>query len=604
MALECVERWNDASFIPFLETLVFKKKWLEEYKESIVKRLIMCEIEGDSKSESAECIQLNGKEGNVNETHSKDVFVLDVLCDENGFAAVPFDLSGQEGAVVYVDWHDGGEGNLEELTDKSSSLKCIHRYAEPKTMHRIEVFSPDWSRVCICGVDSDYCPNAIYPPQSFAGIMARCHWHLKSPLPPLKGTAVVEAVQPKKNSFIWNPEFREGTMDSAMTLFFQIEELPEDLFSKNLAASFNGTFARCLLNCPIPNGIFRNQTEAESFDSCFKSCSFSSDFPEWVFQDCTKAQIFHKVFANSTLSSIPEGMFYGCAAAKNYGGAFSGTHIKELPKTGLFSHSPEAECFDACFYKCRYLESAPNRLFSGTSASSFHLCFAQCTDLESIGDIFAHCESAENFSLCFSGCENLSTVPSNLFLSCRNAQTFHKCFENCTSLTAIGYDFFKGPSEAAEDFSFVFQGCTGITRIPDKLFDGCAYATTFAGAFEDCRSLEIVPMNVFRGCRDAESFERTFAKCSSLHAVDVNLFSWVKWAENFRECFDGCASLVNASLRIDSEHVKNAEGFYPMRLRSRRDEILSVCVPFNSTTWSSFRDAQPVKGWQIETYSA
>ena len=109
-------------------------------------------------------------------------------------------------------------------------------------------------------------------------------------------------------------------------------------------------------------------------------------------------------------------------------------------------------------------------------------------------------------------------------------------------------------------------------------------------------------MNVFRGCCDAESFERTFAKCSSLHTVDVNLFSWAKWAENFRECFDGCASLVNASLRIDSEHVKDAEGFYPMRLKSRRDEILSVCVPFNSATWSSFRDAQPVKGWQIETY--
>ena len=542
-------------------------------------------------------------EKNMVENLSKDVLVLDVLCDGNGFAAVPFDLAGQEGAVVYVDWHDGGEGNLEELNEKSSSMKCIHRYAEPKTMHRIEVFSPDWSKVCICGVDSDYEPRAIYPQQSFAGIMARCHWHLKSPLPPLKGTAVVEIAEAGQAAFEWKPDIREGTMDSAMTLFYQIEELPEDLFSKNLAASFNWTFARCLFNCPIPSGLFKNQTEAESFASCFRHCVFSGDFPEWIFQDCSKAQNFHKVFAHSNLASVPEGMFYGCAEARNYGGAFSDTRIKELPKTRLFSHSPLAECFESCFYGCDSLKSAPDGLFSGTSAASFYMCFAHCRKLESIGDIFAHCGSAESFNLCFSGCEKLSTVPSNLFLTCDEARTFHKCFENCTSLTSIGYDFFKGVSKTAEDFSFAFQGCTGITRIPDKLFEGCFSAETFAGTFEDCRSLEIIPGNVFKDCPNAKSFERTFAKCSSVHTVGVNLFSWAKWTENFCECFDGCASLVDASLRIDAEHVNDAEGFYPLRLKSRRDEILSVCVPANSKTYASFRDAQPAKGWQIERYS-
>ena len=606
MALECVERWNDASFIPFLETLVFKKKWLEEYKESIVKRLIMCEIEGDSESDSAECIQLNGKEGKMNETHSKDVFVLDVLCDENGFAAVPFDLTGQPDAVVYIDWHDGEAGKLEELNEHSSVLGCTHRYAEPKTMHRIELSSPDWSKVCICGVsNASEDSSESYPAMSFAGIMSRCKWHFKSPLPPLKGTSVLKLDEGwQEKSFEWKPEIREGSMDCAMTLFHCIEEVNEDVFSENKASSFSETFRHCIFGCSIPSGLFKGQSKAESFAMCFDGCVFKDGgaFPEWLFQDCSKAESFFRTFASSNLSFIPEGMFYGCDSVEIYAGAFAKTQIESLPRM-MFVHSSNAFNFNMCFYGCEKLTKVPDKVFAGTSAKSFFMCFANCSGIEDVKDAFDECTEAEDFSCCFMGCSKMRFVPVNVFWSCTKAKTFHRCFEGCRSLTSIGYDFFKGMSEV-EDFSFTFKGCTDICKIPDKLFCGCGKAETFAGTFEDCRSIEMLPNALFKDCVAAVNFERTFAKCSSIHTVDVNLLSWAENAENFCQCFDGCASLKDAVLRIDAKNVSNANGFYPRRVKGHSNEVLSVYVPFGTQTFTNFRNAELVAfGWNVEAYS-
>lgn len=608
MALQCFECWDDPSFIPFLETLELDQKWLNEYRDSIVKWLGECKEKCNSELQWTEHCQSIKKEGKMNENLSDDVFVLDVLCDENGFAAVPFDLSGQPDAVVYVDWHDDADGNLEELNEQSSILGSTHRYAESKTMHRIEIFSPDWSKVCICGVSGLYSnPSNFYSPMSFAGVMSRCKWHLKSPIPPLKGVSVMKVDDEnwKDTGFQWRPEIRVGSMDCAMTLFWNIEEIDEGIFSKNIASSFEETFKYCRFGCPIPKGLFKGQSKAESFASCFDNCEFAdsgSTFPEWLFQDCVNAKRFSRIFSSSNLSVIPEGMFYGCEAAEDYTGAFAKTQIETLPQTRLFSPSPRARKFNACFYSCEKLKELPDGLFSGTSAETFTMCFSGCTALEDVKDVFAGCTEAENFSCCFSECSRMRFMPVNIFWSSRKAKTFHRCFEGCSSLTAIGHDFFKDLTEV-EDFSFCFKGCTCIARIPDKLFCGCVKAESFAGTFEDCRSIEILPNALFKDCVSAVNFKRTFAKCSSIHTVDVNLFSWAVNAVNFCQCFNGCASFKDADLRIDSRNVENAKDFYPSRINSQSGNSMSVYVPFETETYTSFRNAEALSfGWHVESY--
>ncbi len=542
----------------------------------------------------------------IDEKLSDEVLVLDVWCDENGFAAVPFNLAGQKDAVVYVDWHDGEDENLQELDEKSSLLGCVHRYADPKSVHRIEVSSPDWSRVCICGIRNSVgilSKEGQYPPQSFAGVMSRCRFRIKSPLPALKGTAVLDVNETRDadQPFEWKPEMQEGSMAAAMTLFRTIEEMPENLFSRNAASSFDSAFRWCRIRCAVPAGLFKGQGEAKSFSACFEGCEFGAPdaLPDGLFQDCAKAEDFSRVFALSNIAAVPEGIFNGCGSALDYGAAFARTRIASLPQARLFAHSPNAKRFAGCFFECQNLHSAPTGLFAGTLGQNFYLCFYGCTNLESIGGIFSSCAEAETFAACFAGCESLVTIPVDLFWGCRKVKSFSRCFEGCESIVRIGHSFLQDKPEA-EDFSWMFKGCKRLAKIAERLFEDCASAETFAGVFEDCRSLEILPVELFGNCGNVLSFHRAFAKCSSLHTVDVNLLSWSPKLRDVCQCFDGCASLNNAVVRIDSDAVENAFEFFP----SRESSGLSVAVPKDTQTEERFQaECRKSKGWTVETFS-
>ena len=532
----------------------------------------------------------------------KERLVFDVMTDENGFAAVPFCLVGQNDAVIILDWNDE-DGKEERLTADNAlgGNGCIHRYADAKTWHRIELDSPDWSKVYICGIFSSSSEaEKNLPMMSFASIAMRCRWRLKSPLPSLAGTAVMN-VDGQIPPFEWTPEFRCGTMDYAFTLMKDIGEIPMDVFACRKWRSFRGTFSGCRFESSVPAGLFRGQDEAESFDACFARCSFfrENPVPSRLFSDCSKARSMKAVFGSSDIAFLPDELFYGCSSVKEYAFAFANTNIAILPQERMFQYSPDAEDFSGCFSGCTSLQIAPSGIFAGTKAKTVYRCFADCTSLDTIGCIFSGCSSIESFEACFIGCTKLNGVPSDLFGGNRDAVNFADCFAGCTRLIYVNAGLTADLGKA-ETMAGMFRSCRSIKNIPEGMFSGCSSVKTFAGVFSDCISLECVEDNVFRKCDSVLSFRSAFAKCSNLRRLPVNVFAWSPKARDFACCFDGCASLKDADIRIESGCVENAESFFTYNPSwESRGRKLAVHVPADTKTAKHFMGLAFGNDWSV-----
>ncbi len=517
------------------------------------------------------------------------IFAVDVLCDDNGFVALPFRCIEEEG--IEIDW-----GNEVESLRKGSLFLAEHRYDEPKTWHRITAKCADWSKVWMVAINSSKEALDNLAPQIPVFKARNCTWRFLTPLPNLAGMLVSDWSNPSMDAdgkyFFKDFETKEApnSLEHSMCFFGKIEEIPEDFFSNIVATSFEGAFKGCAIKCNLPYALFADQSEAKSFASCFEDVDFKAPFPlcEGLFKDCMSAENFTGIFRGSSLTYIPEGLFKDCKAAKSFKSCFSRTKIKDIPKVRLFEDSPNAENFSFCFNGCKEIEVAPSRTFSGTNGKDFSYCFANCTNLETVEAPFVDCTNAENFYACFRNCSSLLALSGSVFLSASKATDFGDCFEGCESLITISDSLFQNAS-SAENFDGTFKDCRSIKMLPKGLFSKCPNAAYFNATFMNCISLDEVEGDTFKGCHEAEEFESTFQGCINLFVVPVTLFSWCGNAITFKKCFDGCINAFDSlKVQIASSYVEDASYFVPSNATFLKNAGTVVLVNEGTKTERAF----------------
>jgi len=525
----------------------------------------------------------------MSEEFASNEFAIDVLCDENGFVALPFRCLEEEG--LEVDW--GGEA---ETLSKGRLFLAEHRYPESKTWHRIVIRCDDWSKVWMVAIDSSVEILSRLAPQNAVSKARHCTWRFLTPLPKVAGMLVYDWTElpcdADDNFIVRDFETTEApnSLEHSMCFFGKIEEIPHDFFSNIEASSFKGAFQGCIIKCSIPYSLFSKQGSAKSFASCFEEVEFKVQFPlyEEMFGDCTSAENFTGLFRGSNLNYIPEGLFKGCKAAKSYKSCFSRTRIKEIPNVKLFGDSPEAENFSFCFNGCHEIEVAPSRIFSGTNGKDFSYCFANCTQLETVEAPFVDCSNAENFFGCFKNCSSLLALSGVVFLSAGKATDFGECFEGCEKLATVSDTLFQN-THAAENFDAVFKDCKGIKSLPKGLFSKCPNAAYFNASFMNCISLDEIAADIFRGCKEAEEFESTFQGCINLFVVPVTLFAWCENVITFKKCFDGCINAFDSmKLYIASSYVADASYFVPSNATFLKNAGTVVLIKEGTKTERTF----------------
>lgn len=128
--------------------------------------------------------------------------------------------------------------------------------------------------------------------------------------------------------------------------------------------------------------------------------------------------------------------------------------------------------------------------------------------------------------LSFFGCSNLTAIPTSASM-----------IENGGVLGEYSGSGYAGIA-SVQDLSGFMRG-TGITEIPQGIFDFTVNATNFSDAFS-FTAIETVPSGTFDNCTSATSFASTFNGCVSLVDVPDDIFenntSVLSFSGTFRNC--------------------------------------------------------------------
>ena len=244
--------------------------------------------------------------------------------------------------------------------------------------------------------------------------------------------------------------------------------------------------------------------------------------------------------------SIPKNLFKGAEKLEEFGISWGVGAFKDC--TGLTGEIPEG-LFDDCI-----------------NAKTFAWVFYNCSGLTGKipNDLFKNCTNVTTFSGshwnntgggAFEGCTGLTELPDNLFSSCIKATDFTAVFKGCSSLTNIPENLFSNCSSAT-DFAYAFSGCSSITGvISSNLFADCQNVTTFSNTFNGCAGIQKAG-DLFANQTKATTFSDTFNGCSSLREISPNIFSECSEVDTFVGCFRGCNSLASIPKGIFDDCVK------------------------------------------------
>lgn len=189
--------------------------------------------------------------------------------------------------------------------------------------------------------------------------------------------------------------------------------------------------------------------------------------------------------------------------------------------------------------------------------------------------LFDYAVNAETFDDTFFGCENLEYIPEGLFKNCPKVKSFYRTFCDCPKITEIPATLFANNKEV-EKAEATFAG-TGITAIPEGLFDSFTKVYTFQSTFSDCEKLESIPESLFAKCtslkyvgmstaRDTYYMAQggCFKDCKSLKNIPAGLFANNARLEDAGQAFYQCDALteVPAALFANCKELKYVDGTF------------------------------------------
>ena len=189
----------------------------------------------------------------------------------------------------------------------------------------------------------------------------------------------------------------------------------------------------------------------------------------------------------------------------------------------------------------------------------------------------------KNMEVAFYNQKLLTEIVPGALDGCTKVTTFGMdyigCFEGCTGLTNIPERLFDKCTEVTS-FGHVFSSCSALTSIPEGLFDNCTKVTEFSGAFKNCSKITEIPNRLFDKCTEVTTFYETFSG-AKIREIPEGLFDYNTKVTNFGRCFAYCNfSYIPANLFINNTQVVAFDGaFYSCtKLTDIPDRLFNSCT--------------------------
>ena len=180
-----------------------------------------------------------------------------------------------------------------------------------------------------------------------------------------------------------------------------------------------------------------------------------TEIPEWLFSKKVTSKVMSKFSSEedmsfeSSITTIPEGLFKNCVNGEKFNSVFRGSKITSIPEN-LFKYNLNITDFSNIFENCKDLTNIPENLFKN--------------NIKVIDFIFV-----------FSGCSGLTSIPEGLFKNNVNVTSFYYTFSGCSGLTSIPDRIIEAAKKVKEkggNVNGMFYGCTSASNyasIPDYM---------------------------------------------------------------------------------------------------------------------------------------
>lgn len=314
-----------------------------------------------------------------------------------------------------------------------------------------------------------------------------------------------------------------GLNSISKNIIFAISEdhLIIDVFKNCISLPNDQFFYMGLANAHITSGIYDNCQQLSDIESV----SLQTDAVE----DSKYFQLYKTKIINN--------LFKDCIKLKD----FTTRTIRFLNPDP--DHTLIRDIYaDGTFENCNTLSTIPNMDRPDLIISAAEM-FRDCTGLQNADN--NSFSSVKNASGMFLGCKGLigtTHLPSSIIASCAymdcdslmdatmdfsNAKYLASLFRNCVSLSDGGL-INSSNINKAEDISNMFEGCTGLTDLSNKI--NTRNVKTMVGLFKGCRNLTNVSVDL----TSAENIDSIFYGCNKLSNIDLTFNSVDAPILNFR----------------------------------------------------------------------
>ena len=311
------------------------------------------------------------------------------------------------------------------------------------------------------------------------------------------------------------------------------------------------------IDTPFPQ-LFRQDgtpIQSVSLNNCFNNCQRLARIPKNLFANYKSANmvitgLYGMFYLCTDLVEIPEKLFDGFEFTSSFTDSTSPVNmfstcfsLTELPED-IFSNPgfENVTSVRGMFSNCRALTKLPAQL-PFKVATDFSMLCTYCYALEELPEgIFDRCESAQSFHQAFNGCSSLQGIPAGLFVSC-DLRDLSLSFLSCYELKTIGSGAFANQPNLT-NLETAFEA-SGITEIPQGMFDGCTGILRVDACFTSCLSLETVASDLFSDSPSIDRFSGCFFECSGITSAVPDFWNRYPSATYHSQCFYGCTNATN-----------------------------------------------------------
>lgn len=472
---------------------------------------------------------------------------------------------------IRVDWGDGTElENYTLQTSSNSIINCpVHTYTSAGTYTITVSINIGAIQILFntAGNNIGTLRNTIVGVIQFAPMVYRYNF-----------SNCINLVSIPKFPVYTGPGVEEVPLFNGCTNF---SEFPDDVFH-NLKGgnTFSNMFQGCTSITSFPSGLLKTFTTVTNAQNMCYGMTNLTSIPIDFFSEQTEIITFAYTFYSCTsLKAIPVNLFMRCGKVTNFNYTFGGCiglTSGGLPED-IFSYNTTVTQFNYTFRQCSGITTLKPWFKNCTSVTSFQGTFSYCTGVTTIiSNLFSTNTAVTSFAETFEGCTGITRIALTIFYYNTNVTTFARTFSGCTKLNGLVTTLFSTNSKVTI-FQYCFQN-TGLTVIPDSLFNQSTYATDFSFCFSSCKQLTRIPEGLFKNCSAATNFNHcfsesgidstpntlfpdsgtvqiyltgTFYACPNLYSIGPTLFQNIaKRIPGFQRTFCGCTSLTRIPMNL------------------------------------------------------